>query len=110
MMYHCIAMEIAASLDAKNFEDVGHSSLYQPVDYRQENPKEKNRGNHHRSRGNHVVTPWPRDLFHLHAHVVQKLARVRDRPGNLLSDSRGRTADYIAPGFLVLHFHRLRGH
>src|SRR2546423_4058155 len=41
MMYHCIAMEIAASLDAKNFEDVGHSSLYQPVDYRQKTPKKK---------------------------------------------------------------------
>src|SRR5256885_5424191 len=110
MMYYCIAMEIAASLDSKNFEDVAHPSLSQPVHRGQENSKEKYRGDHHRGRGHHFIAARPGNLFHLHADIVQKFARVRDGSGNLLSDSRGGTANCIATGFLVLHFHRLRSH
>src|SRR6266446_876840 len=110
MMYHCIAIAVGFPSDAKDFEDVSHPSLHQPIDDRQKHAEEKDRGNYHRRGRNHVILTWPRYLLHFHAHVVQEFARVRDRSGNSLADARGRSRDGVAARLVVLHFYRLRGH
>src|ERR1700676_3196505 len=110
MMYHCIAIAVGFPSDTKDFEDVSHPSLHQPVDYRQKQAKEKHRGNHYRGRRNHVILARPRYLLHFHAHVVHEFARVRNRSGTPLADSRGRSRDSVAARLFVLHFYRLRGH
>src|SRR6266478_6445179 len=110
MMYHCIAIAVGFPSDTKDFEDVSHPSLYQPVDDRQKHSEEKYRGNYHRRGRNHVVLARPGYLLHFHAHVVQEFARVRDRSGNSLADARGSSGDGVAARFVVLHFYRLRGH
>src|SRR5216683_4206224 len=110
MMYHCIAIAAWFPSDAKDFEDVSHPSLHQPIHNRQKQPEEKYRGNYHCGCGHHVVLARPSDLLHLHAHVMQKLARVRDRAANALADSCRGPGDCVTARFLVLHFYRLRGH
>src|SRR6267143_3491086 len=110
MMYHCIAIAVGFPSDTKDFEDVSHPSLYQPVDDRQKHSEEKYRGNYHRRGRNHVVLARPGYLLHLHAHVVQEFARVRDRSGNSLANAGGCSGDSVAARLVVLYFYRLRGH
>src|SRR5689334_8647258 len=110
MMYHCIAIAVEFPSDTKDFEDVSHPSLHEPIDYRQEHAKEKHRGNYHRSGRNHIVLARPGHLFHFHTHVVHELARVRHCSGNSLADSCRRSGDGVAARLVVLHFYRLRGH
>src|SRR6266849_8155080 len=110
MMYHCIAIAVGFPSDTKDFENVSHPSLYQPVDDRQKHAEEKHRRNHHRRGRDHVILARPGYLLHFHAHVVQKFARVRNRSGNSLADARGRSGDGVAARLVVLHFYRLRGH
>src|SRR6266404_5682529 len=110
MMYHCIAIAVGFPSDTKDFEDVSHPSLYQPVDDRQKHTEEEHCRNYHRRGRNHVVLARPGYLLHFHAHVVQEFARVRDRSGNSLADAGGSSGDGVAARFVVLHFYRLRGH
>src|SRR6266849_1998248 len=110
MMYHCIAIAVGFPSDTKDFEDVSHPSLHQPVDDRQKHAEEEHGGNDHRRGRNHVVLARPGYLLHFHANVVQEFARVRDRSGNSLADARSRSGDGVAARLVVLHFYRLRGH
>src|ERR1700676_3596449 len=110
MMYPCIAIAVGFPSDTKDFEDVSHPSLHQPIDYRQKQAEEKYRGNYHRGGRHHVVLARPGHLLHFHAHVVHEFARVRYRSGNPLPNSRGRSGDSVAARLFVLHFYRLRRH
>src|SRR5258707_5401610 len=110
MMSHCIASAVVFLSDTKDFEDVSPPSLHYPIHNRQKQSKEEHRRNHHRGRRNNIVLARPGHLLHFHAHVVHEFARVRNRPGNSLADSRGRSGNGVAARFLVLHFHRVRGH
>src|SRR6266404_3087905 len=110
MMYHCIAIAVGFPSDTKDFEDVSHPSLYQPVDDRQKHTEEEHCRNYHRRGRNHVVLSRPGYLLHLHAHVVQEFARVRDRSGNSLANAGGCSGDSVAARLVVLYFYRLRGH
>src|SRR4029077_1505004 len=110
MMYHCIAIAVGFPSDTKDFEDVGHPSLHQPVDDRQEHSEEEHCRDYHRRGRDHVVLAWPGYLLHFHAYVVQEFTRVRDCSGNSLADARGRSGDGVAARLVVLYFYRLRGH
>src|SRR6267378_4088763 len=110
MMYHCIAIAVVFPSDTKDFEDVSHPSLHQPIHYGQKQSEKEHRRNYHRGRRNNIVLARPGYLLHFHAHVVHEFARVRNRSGNPLADSRGRSGYGVAARFLVLHFYRLRGH
>src|SRR5277367_923439 len=110
MMYHCIAVKLCIPSDTENFEDPRNAHLHQPIHNRQKYPEEENRRDHHAGRRNNVLATWPRYLFHFHANIVQKLARVVHRAGDLLADSSRRPGDCVALRLFVLHFNRLRGH
>src|ERR1700730_3939588 len=110
MMYHCIAIAVGFPSDAKDFEDVSHPSLHQPVDHCEKNAKEKDRCNHHSRGRNHIILARPRHLLHFHTHVVHEFARVCHCSRNPLADSCGCSGDGVAARLVVLHFYRLRGH
>src|SRR6266851_4598477 len=110
MMYHCIAIAVAFPSDTKDFEDVSHPSLHQPVHCRQEHAEEKYRGNDHRGRRDHIVFARPSYLLHLHAHIMEKLPRLRDGATDALAYACGCPGDCVAARFAVLHFYRLAGH
>src|SRR5258707_13478699 len=110
MMYHCIAIAVGFPSDTKDFEDVSHPSLNQPVDYRQKHAEEKDRGNHHRCGRDHIILARPGYLLHFHAHVMHKFARVRHRSRDSLADACGRSGNSVAAGLVVFHFYRLLSH
>src|SRR5277367_2135166 len=110
MMYHCIAVKLCIPSDTEDFENPCDTQLHQPIHNRQKYPEEENRRDHHAGRRNYVLAARPGHLLHFHAHVVQKLARVVHRAGDLLADSRRRPGDCVALRLFVLHFDRLRGH
>src|SRR5713226_722604 len=97
MMYHCIAIAVGFPSDTKDFEDVSHPSLHQPVDDRQKHAEEEHGGNDHRRGRNHVVLARPGYLLHFHANVVQEFARVRDRSGNSLADAAAAPVMALLP-------------
>src|SRR5260370_6622490 len=76
MMYHCMPIDFRSPLCAKPLEYVRHAHLHQFVHYRQEHSKKRYRRDDHPGRRNHVFAAPPRYLLHLHANVVQKLARA----------------------------------
>src|SRR5260370_14511431 len=110
MMYHCIAIAVAFPSDTKDFEDVSHPSLHQPVHCRQEHAEEKYRGDDYRGRRDHIVFAWPSYLLHLHAHIMEKFARIRDRPTNPLAATCGCPRDCVTALFSVLHLYPLAAH
>src|SRR5713226_3147885 len=106
MMYHCIPIDLWSPLDAELLEHVGDAELHELVDHREEHPKKRHRGDDHPGRGDHVFAARPRDLLHLHAHVVQEFTRVGDGSRNLFRQLRA----WSALRFIAAHFHRPRGH
>src|SRR5258708_18190664 len=110
MMYHCIAIAVAFPSDTKDFEDVSHPSLHQPVHCRQEHAEEKYRGDDYRGRRDHIVFARPSYLLHLHPHIMEKFARIRDRSTNALADACGCPGDCVTARFAVLHLYRLAAH
>src|SRR5712671_1940510 len=110
MMYHCMPIDLWSPLDAKLLENVCHTQLHELVDHREKHAKERHRGDDYPGGRHHVFAARPRHLFHLHANVVQKFARVGNRAGNFFADAGRCSGDGAALRFFVLHFDRLRGH
>src|SRR5580704_13918241 len=110
MMYHCIAVKLCSPSDAENFVHAHDAHLNQPIHDRQKYSEEENRGDDDAGRRHHVLPARPGHLLHFHANIVQKLARVVNRAGDLLTDTGRYPCDCIALRLVVLHFNRLRGH
>src|SRR5208282_2736003 len=110
MMYHCIAVKLCIPSDTENFENPCNTHLDQPIHNCQKYAEEENRRDDHASRRDNVLAARPRYLLHLHTHIVQKLACVAHRAGDLLADTSRRPGDCVALRLFVLHFNRLRGH
>src|SRR5260370_7773841 len=107
MMYHCMPIDFRSPLCAKPLEYVRHAHLHQFVHYRQEHSKKRYRRDDHPGRRNHVFAARPRYLLHLHANVVQKLARVSDRSLNFFRQLRACSAPrFIPPHFPPPHSHK----
>src|SRR5580704_4850930 len=106
MMYHCIDIVFWSSSDPKLFENVSDSHLHELVYHREKCAEESHRGHDDPGGRDDILAAWPGHLLHLHANVVQKLARVGDRAGNLFRQLRA----WSALRFIAAHFHRPRGH
>src|SRR5271155_4136037 len=90
MMYHCIAVKFCVPSNTEDFEHFRHAHLHQPVHNGQICAKEENCGDYDAGGRDHVFAARPCDLFHLHAHVMQKLARVMNCAGHLLTNASRR--------------------
>src|SRR5712692_10524499 len=83
MMYHCMPIDFWSPSDAELLENVLHAALHSQIHQPQKKSEKRHGGDHHPGRGIDVVAARTSDLLHLHANVVQKFARVRDRAGDL---------------------------
>src|SRR6266436_5044270 len=110
MMYHCIAVKLCFPSDAENFVNAHHTHLNEPVYNCQKYAEEENRGDDDAGGRYHVFPARPGDLLHLHANVVQKLARVLNRSSYFSAEVACCPADSAALQLVVLHFNRLRSH
>src|SRR5580704_3323125 len=109
MMYHCIAIGFCDLSNTKNFKHVRNTALHEPVHDCQENSEERDGRDDHCCRRDHFFTAWPGDRLHLQPDIVQKLARVLNRAGNLSADLARAGADSTLR-IVVFHFDRLRCH
>src|SRR6266481_2330363 len=106
MMYHCMPIDLQSPLNAKPLENVCHAELHQLVHYREKRSKKSHGRDDHPRRRDHVFAARPRDLLHLHAHVMQEFTRVGDSARNLFRKLRA----WSALRFIAAHFHRPRSH
>src|SRR5712692_7250211 len=111
MMYHCIALSLAASLTLEQAEHALHAIPDAAIHEQKKDPEKRHRGDHHHRRGDHVLAGRPSDQPQFHAHLVQELAHALEpahQPVDGSCDCGGSPSSGLSA--LVIHLDRLKCH